>query len=139
MARDFDVANSLTGYRKIDRLGVRYINRIDVPTAASNISYYEDFIRIHLSLPPFLDPINSYAWRFEKAFPNEGFIAIIQSTSVLPVIPGTNPFVFDIDVTCPQDLPVKREDVLAMLNEMRKLKNSIFELSMTDKARMAFQ
>lgn len=139
VARDFDVANSLAGYRKIDRLGVRYINRIDVPTTASNLSHYEDYIRIHLSLPPFLDVINGYAWRFEKVFPDEGFIAIIQSTSVLPVIPRTSPFIFDIDVTCSQNLPVKREDVLAKLNEMRELKNNIFELSMTDKARIAFQ
>jgi hypothetical protein len=115
------------------------VNRIDVPISGSNISYYEDFIRIHLQLPDFLDPINGYAWRFEKAFPNDGFVAIVQSTSVMPVIPGTNPFIFDIDVACLENLPVKRGELFAKLNDMRKLKNDIFELSITDKARMAFQ
>jgi uncharacterized protein (TIGR04255 family) len=137
--RDFDVAHLATGHRKIDRLGVRYINRIDVPTSASNISYYEEFIRVHLTLPKFLDPTNGYAWRFEKVFPNDGFVAIVQSTSVMPVIPGTSPFIFDIDVVCSQNLPVKRNDVFSKLSDMRELKNNIFELSMTDKARMAFQ
>ncbi len=139
MIRDFDVANSITSHRNIDRLGVRYINRIDVPTSDSNISYYEEFIAIHLNLPSFLDPINGYAWRFEKMFPDQGLVAIIQSTSVTPVIPKTNPFIFDIDVVCLQNLPVKRDDVFSKLNDMRELKNNIFELSMSDTARMAFQ
>ena len=136
---EFELANKATGYRKIDRLGVRYINRIDVPLTDMNLAHYENYIQVHLKLPPFVDPLDNYAWRFEKVFRDEGLVAIVQSTTGVPVIPETIAFVFDIDIVAQAELSMKPCDIFAKLESMRELKNNIFELSMTNEARKSFQ
>jgi uncharacterized protein (TIGR04255 family) len=135
---DFVAAYDVAGYRKIDRLGVRYVNRIDVPMI-DDIAHYEHFLTAHLNLPDLLQPTNGYAWRVEKSFPNQNLRTIVQSAASKPVIPGMGAFLLDIDVICHADLPAKAEDVFARLDEMRKLKNEIFELCITNTARAAFQ
>lgn len=135
---DFDTAYDVAGYRKIDRLGVRYVNRIDVPMI-ENIAHYEDFLMANLNLPSVLQPTNGYAWRIEKFFPEKSLSAIVQSAASEPVIPEMGAFLLDIDVICQEDLPAKANDIFALLAQMRTLKNEIFELSISDKARAAFQ
>jgi uncharacterized protein (TIGR04255 family) len=137
--RDFQLVHTASGYRKVERLGVRYVNRVDVPLSDDSVSYYEEYIDAHIRLPEFLEPTDGYGWRVEKHFIQEGMLAIIQSASGDPVIPGTGPFIFDIDVISKTEIPAKADDMFAKLEKMRDLKNKIFELSMTDKARMSFQ
>lgn len=137
--RDFEIVNEIAGYKKIERLGVRYINRIDVPLSYARLAHYEDFIRVQLTIPDFLQPHGNYAWRFERLFAELGMVAIVQSMSAIPVIPNTEPFIVDIDIVSSADIPAKADDIFAKLETMRTLKNDIFELSITDKARISFQ
>jgi uncharacterized protein (TIGR04255 family) len=137
--QDFELAHVASGYRKVERLGVRYVNRVDVPISGDGVSYYEEYIDAHIRLPGFLEPVNGYGWRVEKHFVDEGMLAIIQSASSDPVVPGTDPFIFDVDVISRTEIPAKADDMFVKLDKMRELKNKIFELSMTNKARISFQ
>lgn len=135
--RDVQIAHEVTGLRKIVQLGVRYINRIDIPIDGP-ITRYEDYLTINLSLPNIWDGVSNYAWRFEKMDRDLGLLAIAQSAVAAPEMPNHAAFLLDIDILRQQDIPTKVEDIFLLLEKMRDLKNEIFELSITDTARASF-
>lgn len=135
--REALIAHEVAGFRKLDRVGVRYINRIDIPVEGE-ITWYEHYLTINLTLPQLYEAVNNYGWRFEREFADLGLRAIVQSATIAPEIPRHAAFLLDIDVVAMQDLPNKPDEVEALLDKMRKLKNDIFELSITDKARASF-
>lgn len=139
--RDANAAHSVVGFRKLQQLGVRYVNRIDIPVSNPTpdaVVRYEDYLTINLSLPTQWEAVNSYAWRFERRFVDLGLLAVVQSAVVAPEIPNHAAFLLDIDVIAQNQLPVKLDDVYDKLEEMRNLKNKIFEVSITDVARGSF-
>jgi len=139
LRREATTAFSLTGPKKLARIGMRYINRIDVPTDPdSGLCRYEDYIAINLELPSLMDPLSAYSWHIERTFSDSGLKAMMRSATLIPEIPGTVAFLLDIDVAMVMDIPLKIEEVLDNLEPMRALKNSLFECAITDRARKAF-
>ncbi len=135
--RDVQIVHEVAGFRKITQLGVRYINRIDVPINGP-ITRYEDYLTINLSLPDIWDSVSSYGWRFERIYPNLLSLVIVQSAIIAPEIPNHAAFLLDIDIIRNQDIPASIEDIFSLLYKMRDLKNDIFELSITNAARESF-
>lgn len=139
VARDLETAFKVTGTRKINRLGVRYLNRIDVPYNDDNGAFcYEDYFTIKLNLPPMLDTINAYYWMVEREFPDVQLHARVNSGSMQPEVPNTAAFLLDIDIGAMVDVPSSHDDIIAKLGTMRKLKNDIFEVAITPTARGSF-
>jgi uncharacterized protein (TIGR04255 family) len=136
--RDVQIVHDVLGLRKIVQLGVRFINRIDVPINGPTIRY-EDYLTINLSLPEIWDGVSNYGWRFERPYPDLASLAIVQSAIIAPEIPNHAAFLLDIDIIRKQDIPTRIEDTFQVLGQMRDLKNSIFELSITDTARESFR
>lgn len=134
--RDAKTAHAVTGLRKAVKLGVRYINRIDIPLE-DNLVWFENYLNINLSIPEKWPAINNYAWRFEYPI-GRGFTAIVQSAVVEPEIPGTGAVILDIDIQTVDTAPTRIDDVLSKFSEMRSLKNEIFESSVSEKARLVF-
>ncbi|MHB9102848.1 MAG: TIGR04255 family protein [Sulfuricella sp.] len=58
--RDWSIWKRTIGFQKISRIGVRYINRIDIPVTGT-ITKYEEFLNIYPKLPESLDPIFGYS------------------------------------------------------------------------------
>ena len=137
VTRDVQTSLEVTGLRKIVQLGVRYINRIDIPISGP-ITRYEDYLTINLSLPESCDGVSNYGWRFERPYPELESLAIVQSAMIAPEIPNHAAFLLDIDVIRKQSIPAKVDDIFLLLGKMRDLKNEIFELSITDTARSSF-
>lgn len=133
---DFEAHHETVGLRKIERLGVRYVNRLDIPSSDGEVTRYEDYLTINVEVP--WPTIENYQWRVEKLFPESDLLAVLQSYIVAPEVPGTGAFILDIDVIKQQNLPVKMDDLWADLHAMRELKNNIFELCITDRARGMF-
>lgn len=134
--RDMQAAHASMGPRKLSRMGLRYINRLDFPIE-DEIGWYEKYIAINLTLPPQWQIIQAYGWRFERLF-DDGLRAIVQSGTVEPEVPGTGAVLLDIDIVAEGEIPIKLEEQLLRLELMRKLKNEIFETSVTDLARERF-
>src|SRR5271155_1516704 len=57
--RDWTLWKKIVGYRKISRVGVRYINRIDIPITGS-ITQYEAVLKIYPTIPDELGPVLAY-------------------------------------------------------------------------------
>jgi len=135
---EMEAAYAVTGIRRLTRIGVRYINRIDIPPTDDGLVMYEHYLNINLNLPDFFPYVNKYAWRIEREFVDSGLLAIVQSAVVDPEIPNTGAIILDIDVVLLHNLPTKMTGIFAKLDEMRLLKNRVFEISISDKARASF-
>jgi uncharacterized protein (TIGR04255 family) len=137
--RDLDKLPKKVGLPTLERIGVRFRNRIDVPAGENDICRYEDYLLVNIGLPPLLDPHDGYQWKIEKLFRDRGIGATIHSGIMPSELPKTLAVLLDIDVYVLADLPNRRDDLMEKLEEIHVLKNEIFEACVTPKARDSFQ
>lgn len=143
VGQDLAEVNKAWGVREVSRIGLRYINRIDIPISDDDLFHNEDYISFKLVTGPILDPQNGYQWIIRKEHRDVNLVSVVQSATVEPEIPGTAAFTFDIDVAHDAlsgvDVPRKSDDILARLSEIRALKNAIFEAGLTPLAKEKFR
>ncbi|THD38303.1 MAG: TIGR04255 family protein [Sphingomonas sp.] len=120
--------------KQIERLGLRYVNRIDVKPEG-DVAPYEKYLNFRIDHGPLFEPTGGYQWLVAKRFPDTGLKALVQSASLEEEMPGMAAFSFDIDVGCDIEVPQKASDILDKLEAMRALKNTIFEAGISDHAR----
>ncbi len=136
--RDWSVWKRVAGFRTICRIGVRYINRIDIP-ATGPITRYEESLNIYPRLPDILDPISAYAIQISSPLNAIGCQLILNSAVVPSPILDHSSFVIDLDISKEVDLPQSDKDIYDLLNKIRVQKNVIFEACINDQARKLFQ
>lgn len=139
LLRDLHKIPKKFGFKPLERIGVRFQNRIDVPLNPRGVTYYEKYLSVHIKLPSLLDPHNSYMWAVVRDFDEKKLGARVSSGIVQAVLPQTMAVTLDIDVFAIDKLPLTVEDLVSRLAEMRSLKNEIFEACITDEARHSFQ
>lgn len=139
-ARDLWIAyqNEVTP-RKIDRLSVRFINRIELPLP---ISAFQDYILTGPQIAPTL-PQGPNEFFFRIVVPNPAYdrmAATITSTIERPEQDGrVLPYIFDIDAFASVDLDPSSDVIWSAFEKLREYKNTIFFLSITEKARELFR
>ncbi len=119
------------------RIGVRYINRIDVPLLGKKAIRIEDYFNVSIRTP---DPdimFGEFLARLVTPIEGTPLILILTTSSVPPVILDHCSFLFDIDIFC-ENQRATRDNVLERLGEMRAQKNRYFEELLTDKAKELF-
>ena len=121
--------------RQIERVGLRYINRIDIPFQ-DGVAEFENYLNVYIKLPDDIPSVGPYELRFLAA--RNGFAVHVQSSTAEAPIPNTLAISLDIDVMKKQDTPSDLEQIMLLLDEMRDEKNSLFEAFVTDKARRLF-
>jgi uncharacterized protein (TIGR04255 family) len=126
-------------YRKLTRIGVRYINRIDIPVATTPIIQQEDYLNIYPHLPAALDPVTSYSVVAQRPVPDIGCILTLNSSSAPSPLLGHAAFIVDQDIAKEADPPQNDEGIYALLNQIRVKKNEIFEACITPRARELFK
>lgn len=124
------------GRRTFVRAGMRYINRLDVPSDASDI---RQFIKVYPALPEFeRSKPRTFAMTSTFELEEQGLAVTLQSATVESPVPRCKSLVIDIDVFVEKDLPMRYDRWDSKLNQMREVKNDIFERSITDEARNLF-
>jgi uncharacterized protein (TIGR04255 family) len=135
--RDWDVWKKSVGYRKIIRVGVRYINRIDIPTT-DPIVYEEQFLNVYPHIPEVLGPMMQYAVQTQLSIADIGCILTLNSSVVPSPLIGHRSFVIDLDIG--KDSPPQNDDAIyELINRIRGAKNHVFEACITDRARELFE
>ncbi len=136
--RDREICNKVIGYRKIVQIGMRYINRIDVPFDSDGMARHEDYLTIQVQLPD--EYANHIGYNLTVQIPLKELkcVANIQSGAVPSPLPKHVAFILDIDLIRTVDVPQKDDDIYSLLAEMRQAKNSLFEAFITDTARERF-
>jgi uncharacterized protein (TIGR04255 family) len=128
---------SIVGYHRIGRLGVRYINRIDIPATAAIA--LEDYFRFNPQIPDGLPtPIDSVFSRITADIPTEQLSLALILATAQPALVGHHSFVLDIDLGRTIDPPQKDDDIWAALEAMRTRKNAVFETTLTDRTKAFF-
>jgi uncharacterized protein (TIGR04255 family) len=136
--RDWSLWKKVMGYCRISRVGVRYINRIDIPIAGGPVIEHEKFLNIYPHLPEQFELVSAYGVQVQLAAPDiEGKI-IINSSSVPSPLLGHSSFIFDQDIAREHAVPQNDEGLYNLLEEIHMKKNAVFEACITDRARELF-
>lgn len=121
---------------QITRIGLRYINRIDLPDGPLELSEY-----VHL-LPSeptgFPGQTNHYFLRLLVRLDELSQATVIETPSV-DAQSGNKSILLDVDVFQTTELPVITDSLEPIFSRFREYKNTIFESCITQKTRELFQ
>jgi uncharacterized protein (TIGR04255 family) len=132
--RLWEFQKSVAQPAEIQRVGLRFINRI---TLAVGDSQFEDYIHPHAVPPRNLDlPFYGFFYLDRLAVPGYPYNVNIVRTIELPQDPQLQglSIILDIDVYSERQFELREELLLSRLSEMRWLKNKAFFGSVTEKA-----
>lgn len=142
--RGWDLLRILTEYRKIVQIGVRFINRVDIPVEqiakdAQGESFVrtEDFFQFYLDIkqPPF-PPLASHM--MQAVFPLDDGKVVVNSGSVPSPLLNHFSYALDIDVVRDRNVPQSDKQIWTYVDSVREQKNQLFEASITDRSRALF-
>jgi uncharacterized protein (TIGR04255 family) len=136
-ARDLAIWRDAAGFRRFTRIGLRYINRIDIPMHHLQKIDYEAFLRIYPHLP--FDGIYNYAMNVQLPIENIPCDLTINTATVQPPLYGFGSHLLDLDFGRTIDVPQGIDEIIDFLSILRLRKNEVFEACVTDKARALFR
>ncbi len=123
---------------KIRRVGVRYINRVDIPISSGGRIEYEDYLKIFPQLPDNEIPVLSqYAMQIVVPLENNMSLLLNSATVPSPLLNHVS-YILDIDISKEITESISEKEVWDLIDDMRYHKNRIFESSVTDKAKELF-
>lgn len=135
--RDWKASKRSRGFREINRVGVRFINRIDIPIDNGTVEH-EQYLNIYPKLPDSIEAVDSYAVQTLSRIDDIHCILTINSASVPSPVLGFASFILDIDIAKVADLPQNDRELFQLLDQIRDWKNRIFEDCIDQKARRLF-
>ena len=136
--RGWEVWRKTAGSIELARIGVRYINRLDIPSETDASLNVEDYLNVSPHSPGELArPMSSFTMQIVKPLDDDCMLALNSGTVVPPLI-GFASLALDLDVFREVDLPRRDEDLWALINRIRDHKNRVFESCITDRARALF-
>ncbi len=137
--RDWAIWKKRIGYRKITRIGVRYINRLDIPMSGSTVIEESEYLNVYPHLPKDLGTMMAYGVQAVLPLADIRSKLTLNSSAVPSPLLDHAAFIFDQDVAREVELPQRDEDMFRLLHEIRDEKNRVFEACVTDRARELFQ
>ena len=121
----------------VTRIGIRYINRLDVPLQSIELKeYLATFPEIAEGIPHVL---NRYFMQLVIPIDSIKSTAIINQALVPPQVSGTTSIMLDIDLFRDQDAPQDEIQIWETLERLREVKNQIFNSTLTEKAKELIQ
>lgn len=125
------------GFREISRIGLRYINRIDIPVD-NDVVLHEEYINIYPRVPSGEWPLHNYALQMISPIKDTAIMCQINSAIVDSPLLNHLSIIFDLDLSISENVPQSDDELLKVLNLMRIHKNKIFESVITEKTRKLF-
>ena len=130
------------GFQKIARVGVRFVNRIDIPVPTTGHEVFlAEYFKVSpdsLSVVPDFKYIEYFiAIRIQYA---ADIKVMLQTGMAPPALVRHMAVALDIDAAIEgEDVPQREPDLGDCLTRLRNAKNDVFERSITDKARQLFE
>jgi len=134
----------MMSYSKIGRIGVRYINRLDVPVGHGSgqpVSVQpRDYLLIYPEYPESaFGSVQDYTMQCVTALPGIASRATISVATTPSPVPHCESIIFDIDIGRETEVPQREDQIFSLLDSIRVEKNRIFADCLTDKAKALFQ
>jgi uncharacterized protein (TIGR04255 family) len=136
--RDWNAWKRVVDPRKITQIGVRYINRIDVPFQGIIVEESE-FLNVYPKLPASFGVVAGYGVQAQLQLKDIDCNLVINSAAVPSPLIGHVSFVLDLDIYKAKDLPKNDDAIYELLSKIRTKKNEAFEACVTNRARELFQ
>lgn len=123
--------------KKIIRLALRYINRLDLPSPVNEI---QDYLKYAPLIPEQFGPA-SHGYFMQSMMPlqNGKYTMILNEALIPPASPEVQSIVLDIDIFHDIDISCFDPKIWEIYEELRSLKNEVFETCITDNTRGLFQ
>ena len=122
---------------KVIRIGLRYINRIEVPLPFKDFSEY--LLTNPQIAPQLPQEVSHFFMRLEVPNPDIEATAIITQAMDKPTKTKRLPLILDIDVFRITEYVGKTEEMWEDFEKLRDFKNDIFFNSVTEKAKELFR
>ncbi len=123
--------------RKVVRVAVRYVNRLDIPLPLSDFGdYLRTVPEVSADLP---QGLVGYFMRLAIPLVDINGLCVLNEAIVDPAAPSMVSIVLDIDVFRTSDVPTDEDGLWNLIEGLRVHKNVIFEACITDKARELFK
>lgn len=124
-------------WNEVSRVGLRYINRVDIPLSESSLEV-SDYFNISVKLPT--DDENHGPYSLQITLPlADGVNVLVNAGAVPSPLVDHSSFVLDLDFGVAKNLPLRDDGLWALLETLRKPKNDMFERFITDRTRALFQ
>jgi uncharacterized protein (TIGR04255 family) len=128
----------IAGWREISRIGVRYINRIDIPFSSTGLTELQDYFGFNIDVPETLGPLMNFAMNAEIRLTEKAIKVVINHGATPSPLVQTNSFLLDLDLAIEQALPTSERALWEAIEGLRSVKNLAFEACITDKTRELF-
>lgn len=129
-----DIFKSVMGHRKMTRIGVRYVNRIDCPIGRR----LDEYLKFTVHVPPMGVAVAGYEAFAMLDLRNGGTKALVRTAHIPSVVPHTHAVVLDLDVYVEGELRPDHRYIWEALDSLRASKNGLFEEFITEHARALF-
>jgi uncharacterized protein (TIGR04255 family) len=120
---------------RVNRVAVRYINRIDIPELKFDLeNYFYTYPNIFKN-----NQADISAFFMQVQIPQkEGGMAILNQSIAPPPNPGYTSIILDIDVFDLKNFEPNGKELWDRIEKLREQKNIVFEQSITDETRKLF-
>ncbi len=137
---NFKSFTNAAGRHKISRIGVRFINRIDIPLKIVEGHDLNEFFTVGPSIPENLsNHVNEYSMKFEIVDAETGVKIIVNTGISHPALLECISVLLDIDTIIDRDIPERAVLRWEQVRTLRHVKNRVFENCITDRAKELFQ
>jgi uncharacterized protein (TIGR04255 family) len=125
------------GGKKIGRVGVRYINRFDIPCVPGSTIQIPEYMAFTMTEPEILDlPVKVYSIQLNSGIVTDGLSVNLVSEVVPSPLIDHFSITLDIDIGREGvDLPQSDDDIRVLLTLMRQRRTEIFERCIKDPLR----
>ncbi len=132
----WNMHRKIAGVSGVSRIGMRYVNRLDVPANNQPGIQVEDYLRIYSEYPDWeIGKPSHFSCQMMAAEEGGPFGVVINTASTPSPVPGCLGLLVDIDVSRTQSVFHSERSLREVLEDMRTEKNRLFEIAITDKTR----
>lgn len=124
------------GRQKLTRIGMRYVNRLDIPVTSQDEPWNRaEYLNVGVDIPSFGHPLTGFVAQSFTRIGRERFGLNLTASTMQPVLLDHGALVLDIDVYADVDVPQRDADIWTLMEALRSYKNQVFEACITDAAR----
>src|ERR1700733_3440329 len=129
----------IAGYHQIQKIGVRYKNRIDIPVLEGVSVHLEDYLKFYPEYPKDSFPaMTQFAMQMICPLGVDDCNVQLNVLSIPSPLLKHASFLFDLDIYKDVNVPQNDDEIWSLIKQIRDQKNRVFELGVTDKARALF-
>ncbi len=136
---NFELFTKVVGRKKVVRLGVRFVNRLDIPKAKIVGRPLAEFIKLGITLPEGIArQTGGHSLAVNLVEASTGAKVLLQSGEILPALLDHTSFTLDIDASWDSDISNRIDEMWDSVELLRSAKNACFESCITDELRGLF-